>query len=61
MIAPTTTEEVVRRLGVYMDWLVGLYVDINNIIHWSHDKYYYEAIMMGLIDTAGAVQVERID
>jgi formate C-acetyltransferase len=34
-----------------MDWLAGLYVNILNLIHFMHDKYYYEAAEMALIDT----------
>ena len=34
-----------------MDWLAGLYVNILNLIQYMHDKYYYEAAEMALIDT----------
>ena len=34
-----------------MDWLAKLYVDTLNMIHYMHDKYYYEAAEMALIDT----------
>ena len=34
-----------------MDWLAGLYVNILNLIQYMHDKYYYEAAQMALIDT----------
>ena len=34
-----------------MDWLADLYVNILNLIHYMHDKYYYEAAEMALIDT----------
>ena len=34
-----------------MDWLAHLYVDTLNMIHYMHDKYYYEAAEMALIDT----------
>ena len=33
------------------DWLAGLYVNILNLIQYMHDKYYYEAAEMALIDT----------
>ena len=36
---------------VMMDWLAGLYVNILNLIQYMHDKYYYEAAEMALIDT----------
>ena len=34
-----------------MDWLAGLYVNTLNLIQYMHDKYYYEAAEMALIDT----------
>mgnify|MGYP002910622499 CR=1 FL=1 len=34
-----------------MDWLAGLYVNVLNLIQYMHDKYYYEASQMALIDT----------
>ncbi|MBF1096644.1 MAG: formate acetyltransferase, partial [Solobacterium sp.] len=34
-----------------LDWLAGLYVNILNLIQYMHDKYYYEAAEMALIDT----------
>ena len=34
-----------------MDWLAGLYVNVLNLIQFRHDKYYYEAAEMALIDT----------
>ena len=34
-----------------LDWLAGLYVNVLNLIHYMHDKYYYEAAEMALIDT----------
>lgn len=33
------------------DWLTGLYVNTLNIIHYMHDKYAYERLMMALHDT----------
>ena len=44
-------DEVVHRFDQMMDWLAGLYVNILNLIHYMHDKYYYEAAEMALIDT----------
>ncbi len=43
--------EVIYRYEVMMDWLAGLYVNTLNLIHYMHDKYYYEAAEMALIDT----------
>ena len=44
-------EEVMHRYEQMMDWLAGLYVHTLNLIHFMHDKYYYEAAQMALIDT----------
>ena len=44
-------DEVMKRFDVMMSWLAGLYVHILNLIHYMHDKYYYEAAEMALIDT----------
>lgn len=44
-------DEVMHRFDQMMDWLAGLYVNILNLIHYMHDKYYYEAAEMALIDT----------
>ena len=44
-------DEVIHRFDQMMDWLAGLYVNILNLIHYMHDKYYYEAAEMALIDT----------
>ena len=43
--------EVMEHYDVMMDWLAKLYVDTLNMIHYMHDKYYYEAAEMALIDT----------
>ncbi len=44
-------DEVMKKFTFMMDWLAGLYVNILNLIHYMHDKYYYEAAEMALIDT----------
>ena len=44
-------EEVIEKFDAMMDWLVELYVNTLNLIHYMHDKYYYEAAEMALIDT----------
>ena len=54
--APITSEyldydEVMHKYDLMMDWLAGLYVNILNLIQYMHDKYYYEAAEMALIDT----------
>ena len=54
--APITSEyldydEVMEKYDAMMEWLSKLYVDTLNMIHYMHDKYYYEAAEMALIDT----------
>ena len=44
-------DEVMAKYDKMMDWLAGLYVNTLNLIHYMHDKYYYEAAEMALIDT----------
>ena len=44
-------DEVMHKYDLMMDWLAGLYVNILNLIQYMHDKYYYEAAEMALIDT----------
>lgn len=44
-------EEVVEKYNDMLEWLAKLYVDTLNVIHYMHDKYYYEAAEMALIDT----------
>ena len=55
-IAPITSEyldfdEVMHKYDIMLDWCASLYVNILNLIHYMHDKYYYEAAEMALIDT----------
>ena len=44
-------DEVMEKYDQMMEWLSKLYVDTLNMIHYMHDKYYYEAAEMALIDT----------
>ena len=44
-------EEVMERYDQMMDWLADIYVNTLNLIQYMHDKYYYEAAEMALIDT----------
>ena len=44
-------DEVMEKYDDMMEWLSKLYVDTLNMIHYMHDKYYYEAAEMALIDT----------
>ena len=55
-LSPITSEyldydEVMHKFDIMMDWLAGLYVNILDLIQYMHDKYYYEAAEMALIDT----------
>ena len=54
--APITAEyldydEVMAKYDKMMDWLVDIYVNTLNIIQYMHDKYYYEAAELALMDT----------
>ena len=54
--APITSEyldyqEVMHKYDQMLDWMAGIYVNILNLIHYMHDKYYYESAEMALIDT----------
>ena len=44
-------DEVMDKYDTMLDWLAHLYVGTLNMIHYMHDKYYYEAAEMALIDT----------
>ena len=44
-------DTVIAKYTTMMDWLAGLYVNTLNLIQYMHDKYYYEAEEMALIDT----------
>ncbi len=44
-------DKVIDKYTTMMDWLAGLYVNTLNLIQYMHDKYYYEAAEMALIDT----------
>ena len=55
-LAPITSEyldydEVMKKYDTMLEWLAGLYVNTLNAIHYMHDKYYYEAAELALIDT----------
>ena len=42
---------VMHKYDIMMDWLAGLYVNTLNLIQYMHDKYYYEASQLALMDT----------
>ena len=53
--APITSEyldydEVMERFNEVQKWLIGIYVQAVNIIHYMHDKYAYESFQMALHD-----------
>ncbi|MCI5751261.1 MAG: formate C-acetyltransferase [Oscillospiraceae bacterium] len=43
--------EVMQKYDEMMSWLASIYVHTLNLIHYMHDKYYYEAAEMALIDS----------
>jgi formate C-acetyltransferase len=49
-------DEVLASYKKYLSWMARLYVNTMNIIHYMHDKYAYERLMMSLHDT----DVERL-
>ena len=49
-------DEVYAAYKKYLSWMARLYVNTMNIIHYMHDKYAYERLMMSLYDT----DVERL-
>ena len=44
-------DEVMEKYDKMMDWLVDIYVNTLNLIQYMHDKYYYEAAELSLMDT----------
>ncbi len=44
-------DEVMANYDVALDWIAGLYVNVLNLIQYMHDRYFYEAAEMALIDT----------
>ena len=46
-----TYEEFMPKFDAMMEWLCEVYVKTLNLIHYIHDKYFYEAAEMALIDT----------
>ncbi len=47
---PLTFDEVWAKYDQMLTWAVETYVEALNIIHYSHDKYAYEAMEMALHD-----------
>ncbi len=53
---PLNYDEVIDSLKYYMSWMAKLYVNTMNVIHFMHDKYAYERLIMGFHDT----ELERL-
>lgn len=53
---PLEFNEVLESYKYYLSWMARLYVNTMNVIHYMHDKYAYERLMMSLHDT----NVERL-
>ncbi len=49
-------DQVHENFVAVLSWLAEKYVNIMNVIHWSHDRYYYESAQMALLDT----EVDRL-
>ncbi len=44
-------EQVLKNLDAMLEWMAELYVNTMNVIHYMHDKYYYENVQMALLNT----------
>lgn len=53
---PLVYDEVVESFKRYASWMAHLYVSTMNVIHYMHDRYAYERLMMSLHD----VEPERL-
>lgn len=53
---PLNYDEVLEKFKYYASWMAKLYVNTMNVIHYMHDKYAYERLMMAFHDT----NVERL-
>ena len=53
---PLVYEEVLEAFKSYASWMAKLYVNTMNVIHYMHDRYAYERLMMSLHD----VEPERL-
>ena len=52
-------DEVMLRFKPMMNWLAGIYVNTLNLIHYMHDKYFYEAAEMALIASTATLYILR--
>ena len=48
---PIDFEDAWKRFNVYLEWLMELYVNIMNIIHFMHDKYDFERSQMAFLNS----------
>ena len=48
---PLDYDEVWRRYNIYLEWVMGLYARMMNVIHYIHDKYDYEKSQMAFLDS----------
>lgn len=48
---PLEYDEVIKAYDIYSDWIARLYVNTLNVIHYMHDKYAYERLMMAFHDS----------
>lgn len=53
---PLVYDEVIEAFKKYASWMAKLYVNTMNVIHYMHDRYAYERLMMSLHD----VEPERL-
>ncbi len=53
---PLEYDEVLDAFKIYASWMAHLYVNTMNVIHYMHDRYAYERLMMSLHD----VEPERL-
>lgn len=61
-IPPVTGEyleydEVMQRFQLAMEQVAEVYTRAMNVIHYMHDKYYYEKAQMALIDTDPGIDI----
>ena len=48
---PIDFEDAWKRFNIYLEWLMELYVNIMNIIHFMHDKYDFERTQMAFLNS----------
>lgn len=50
-------DEVMANFRLAMDQVAGVYARAMNIIHYMHDKYYYEKLQLAFIDTDPGIDI----